>query len=61
MEPTTMTIATILGYITEIIGKVPTWVSSAISAVTSNNLLLLLVLFGLVGTGIGLLRRLIRL
>lgn len=55
--------ATILGYISDIIAKVPTWVGSTVSVITTsgNEIILLSVLFGFIGTGLGLLRRFFKL
>ena len=38
-----------------------TWIESFVGAITGNDLILMFVLFGFIGTGIGLIRRLIRL
>lgn len=62
--------STIIGYITDLINAifvgdptastpVPSWISTIISTITSNPLILIAVLVPFVGLGIGLLRRLI--
>lgn len=61
-------IATIVGYITSIIGTLGenasgavSWIGQYVTAIVSNPLLLFFVVFGFVGTGIGLIHRIIRL
>lgn len=54
----TMTIATIMTSIGTIVTTAVTWVGDFVGVITSNPLLLLFVIFGFVGTGIGLLKRL---
>lgn len=58
---TTITIATILGNVTDMVTAAVGWIGSFINAITSNPLLLMFVLVAMVGLGVGLLRRLIRL
>ena len=49
----------ILSRIGDVVSAGMTWLSSAASTVTNNDLLLTFTCVGLVGTGIGLLRRII--
>lgn len=62
--------STIIGYITDLVNAifvgdptattpVPSWISTIISTITSNPLILIAVIVPFVGLGIGLLRRLI--
>lgn len=62
--------STIIGYITDLVNAifvgdptastpVPSWISTIISTITSNPLILLAVIIPFIGLGIGLLRRLI--
>lgn len=53
--------ATILTAVTSIVTECISWITSFVGAITSNPLIELFVLFGLIGTGIGLIGRLIRL
>lgn len=57
----TVTLATILGYITQLVNEAITWVGKFIEVITSNPLLLMFVIMSVVGLGVGLLSRLIRL
>lgn len=52
---------TILGNVGDVVSAGMTWMGEAVSTITSsgNELLLLFTTIGLIGTGIGLLRRLI--
>lgn len=51
--------ATFITDVTSIITASVGWIGSGVSAITGNPLLQLFVLFGFVGTGIGLVRRII--
>lgn len=57
----TVTLATILGYITQLVNEAIVWVGKFIEVITSNPLLLMFVIMSVVGLGVGLLARLIRL
>lgn len=59
-ESTAMTMADILSSITSIVTSAITWLGQVVTAVTSQPILLLFVVFGFVGTGIGIFRRLTR-
>lgn len=63
MDPVTTPWTELLGYITEIINKVPTWVGKTLEVFTAqgNELLLFSALIGFIGIGIGLLRRFFKL
>lgn len=62
-EPVVTTMATILGYITNIVTSVVSWVSSFIGIITAqgNEFLLLMLLVPIIGFAVGILRRLIKL
>ena len=53
--------ATILTNVSLIVTECISWITSFVGAITSNPIIELFVLFGLIGTGIGLIGRLIRL
>lgn len=59
--PAAVTIATILADITSIVTSGVSWVGSFVGAITGNPLIGLFVLIAFIGTGIGLIKRLIRL
>lgn len=59
--PAAVTIATILADITSIVTSGVSWVGSFVGAITGNPLIELFVVVAFVGTGIGLIKRLIRL
>lgn len=59
-ESTAMTMADILTSITSIVTSAISWLTQVVTAVTSQPILLLFVVFGFVGTGIGIFRRLTR-
>lgn len=56
----TVTLATILGYITNIVTSAVGWITSFVNLIVGQPLLLMFVLVAFVGTGIGLIRRIIR-
>lgn len=56
-----LTLADILGYITNLVTAAVGWVGQFITVITENPLLLMFVIMSVVGLGIGLLSRLIRL
>lgn len=60
MTSTAVTLTSLLGDITSIITQGISWIGSVITAITSNPLLLMFVLFGFIGTGIGLVKRIMR-
>lgn len=63
MTPTAgMTIAEIAAAISSIVTAAVSWISSYIGSITAsgNTLLLFFVVFGFIGTGIGLIKRLVR-
>lgn len=59
-EPTTVTIATIVGNVTTFVTEAIKWVGSFVGAITSNPLLLMFVIVAFVGLGVGLIKRLVR-
>lgn len=59
-ESTAMSMADILSSITSIVTSAITWLGQVVNAVTSQPILLLFVVFGFIGTGIGIFRRLTR-
>ena len=59
-ETTAMTMADILSSITSIVTSAISWLTQVVTAVTGQPILLLFVVFGFVGTGIGIFRRLTR-
>ena len=60
MTAASFTIATMLSDITSMVTSAVTWIGSFVGAITSNELLLGFVLVALIGTGVGLINRLIR-
>lgn len=60
MQETT-TIANILGTVTSLVTEAVKWLGQFVSAITSNELLLLFVVTAFVGLGLGLIKRIIRL
>lgn len=56
-----ITVENIVSVITEIVTGAVTWIGSFIDVIEANPLLLFFAVFTLVGTGVGLIRRLIRL
>lgn len=54
-----MEATSILTKVTAIVTEGMSWLGSAATAVTSNDLLLTFTCIGLVGTGVGLLRRIV--
>ena len=54
------TISTMLSDITSMVTSAVGWVTSFVGAITSNQLILGFVLVALIGTGVGLINRLIR-
>lgn len=59
--PAAVTIATILADISSIVTSGVSWVGSFVGAITGNPLIELFVVVAFVGTGVGLIKRLIRL
>lgn len=59
MEAVTM--AGLLSNVSLIVTECISWITSFVGAITANPIIELFVLFGLLGTGIGLVGRLIRL
>lgn len=57
----TVTIATILASVGDIVTSGISWVGDFAGAITGNPLILMFVITGFVGLGIGLIKRLIRL
>jgi len=55
------TVANIVTIVTEIVEGAISWMGSFVQAITSNELLLFFVVLGLVGLGVGLIKRIIRL
>ena len=56
-----VTIATILTQVSSIVTSGITWVGQFVGAITANPLILMFVIVSMVGLGIGLIKRLIRL
>lgn len=56
-----LTLADILGFVTDLVSAAVGWVSQYIQVITDNPLLLMFVIMSVVGLGVGLLARLIRL
>lgn len=54
-------IATIITAITTLVNGAITWVTSFVGVITSNDLILVFVIVAFVGTGVGLIKRMIRL
>lgn len=59
MEETTVTMATILESVGSIVTEGLSWLGETVTTVTGSPLLLMFVTIGLIGTGIGLMRRII--
>lgn len=57
----TITIASLLTNISSIVTSAVSWMTSAGTAIASNNLALLFILLPMMGAGIGLFRRIIHL
>lgn len=57
----TVTISTILGYVTSFVSEAIEWVGSFAELITGNPLLLMFTIVAFVGLGVGLIRRLISL
>lgn len=55
-----VTLSTLLTDIGSIVSAALGWVTDVVSAITGNPLILLFVIFGFVGTGIGIFKRLTR-
>lgn len=55
----TVTVATILESAGQIVTEALSWLTETVTTVTGSPLLLLFVILGLVGTGVGLMRRII--
>lgn len=55
-----VTLSTLLTDIGSIVTAALGWVTDVVSAITGNPLILLFVIFGFVGTGIGIFKRLTR-
>lgn len=58
-EGVIMTMAEILASAGDIVTEALTWLTETVTTVTSSPLLLMFVVLGLVGTGVGLMRRII--
>lgn len=56
-----VTIATLLGNVTTFVTSAVSWVSSFVGAITGNSLILMFVIVAFVGLGVGLIGRLIHL
>lgn len=59
-EAASYTIATMLSDIGSMVTSAVSWIGSFVGAITDNKLLLGFVLVALIGTGVGLINRLIR-
>lgn len=59
-EPTTITVATIVGNVSTFVAEAVKWVGSFVGAITSNPLILTFVIVAFVGLGVGLIKRLVR-
>lgn len=55
-----MTISTIIGFIGEMVTGMITWLGQVVTAVTSNPLILMFVIWGFIGTAVGVFKRLTR-
>lgn len=55
------TVANIIEVISSIVTAAITWIGDFVGVIVENPLLLFFVVFAMVGTGVGLIRRLIRL
>lgn len=58
---TTSTIASIISDVTSLVTAASGWISTYVTAITSNPLILMFVVVAFVGLGVGLIRRMIRL
>lgn len=56
-----MAIADILPLITTIVTEATEWIGQFVQSITSNPLLLMFVIFGFIGTGVGLISRILKL
>lgn len=54
-----VTVATILASAGDIVTEALSWLTETVNVVVGSPLLLMFVVFGLVGTGVGLMRRII--
>ena len=61
MTTTTVTIATILDSVSDIVTAAITWIGDFVGVITANPLILMFVIVAFVGLGVGLIKRLIRL
>lgn len=57
---TAYTIATMMTDVTTIVTSAVSWVTTYTTSITDNKLILGFVIFGFVGTGLGLIKRMIR-
>lgn len=55
-----MTISTIIGFIGDMVTGMITWLGQVVTAVTSNPLILMFVIWGFIGTAVGVFKRLTR-
>lgn len=53
--------STVLQAISDIVAKVPSWVSTTVGVITDNPIILFGTLVGFIGIGIGLIRRFFKL
>lgn len=60
-QTATVTIATIIGYVNDLVTEAVKWIGMYHDAIVGNPLILMFVIFALIGTGVGLIRRMIRL
>lgn len=60
MEPTTITVAVILGHITTAVTNAATWLGTGATSVTSSPMALAIFAVGFCGIGIGLFKRIVR-
>lgn len=56
---TTPTFSTFVGYVGDLVTASVSWIGSVVGAIVASPLLTLFVMFGFVGIGIGLVRRII--
>lgn len=59
MENTPMAINTIIGYLGDIVSEILSELTDLVTAITSNPLILMFVIFGFIGTVIGVFKRII--
>lgn len=57
--PAAGSISAVAGDVSTIVNEAVGWITKFIGVITSNPLILLFVIFGFIGTGIGLIKRLI--